>query len=183
MLFASRYEADERYAEVVAGDLPLKGGWRVYSSGPGIYIAHVVSRLLGLRVAFDEVILDPVLARSLDGLRATLRFHGRPVTFVYRVEGPGFGPHAITVNGKAAQFDREPNPYRRGGAVMPLERFLALLDADENMVEVALLIHALRPDLRLLAHDRVPEPSVYRTWVVAGKWDSRRSRRAQDESR
>jgi cellobiose phosphorylase len=135
--FRNRYEADERYEEVIAGRTSLKGGWRVYSSGPGIYVALVVSRLLGLRTEFGKLVIDPVLARSLDGLQASLRFRGRPVTFVYRVDGPGFGPHAISINGKAAAFDREDNPYRQGGAVMPLERFVAMLDANENRVEIA----------------------------------------------
>jgi cellobiose phosphorylase len=136
VLFRSRYEADERYAEVVAGELPLKGGWRVYSSGPGIYISHVVRHLLGLRVVFSDVVIDPVLAPALDGLTATLRFRGRPVKFVYRVQGPGFGPHRLNVNGKAVAFDREKNPYREGGAVVPLGRFLGLLDREENVIEV-----------------------------------------------
>jgi cellobiose phosphorylase len=138
VLFRSRYEADERYDDVVAGKTSLKGGWRVYSSGPGIYVALVVSRLFGLRIEFGNLVLDPVIARSLDGLEASLRFRGRPVTFSYRVDGPGFGVHAISINGNAAAFDREDNPYRQGGAVMPLERFVALLDGSENRVEIRL---------------------------------------------
>lgn len=136
VVFRSRYEADVRYAEVVAGKTSLKGGWRVYSSGPGIYVALVVSRLLGLRIEFGNLIIDPVMARSLDGLQASMRFRGRAVTFVYRVGGPGFGPHAVSINGKAAVFDRENNPYRQGGAVIPLERFIAMLDTDRNRVEI-----------------------------------------------
>jgi 1,2-beta-oligoglucan phosphorylase len=136
--FASRYAADTHYADVIAGRTPLKGGWRVYSSGPGIYYALVVSRLLGLRVEFGDMILDPVLASSLDGLRASLRFRGRYVTFVYRVVGPGFGPRAVSINGRPTDFEREDNRYRRGGAVIPLARFMALLDADENCVEIEL---------------------------------------------
>jgi 1,2-beta-oligoglucan phosphorylase len=136
--FKSRYEADERYDEVVAGKTPLHGGWRVYSSGPGIYLALVVSRLFGLRIEFGNLVIDPVMARSLDGLRASLRFRGVPVTFVYRVEGPGFGPRAIAVNGKPVPFDREQNRYREGGAVVPLERFMGMLAAEENSVEIRL---------------------------------------------
>jgi 1,2-beta-oligoglucan phosphorylase len=138
VLFESRYAADEHYDEVVGGTRRLEGGWRVYSSGPGIYVALVVSRLLGLRIEFGELIIDPVLARSLDGLEASLRFRGRPVVFAYRVDGRGFGPRAISINGKAAQFDHEDNAYRPGGAVMPLERFMAMLEADDNRVEIHL---------------------------------------------
>jgi 1,2-beta-oligoglucan phosphorylase len=136
VLFRSRYDADARYADVVAGRMPLRAGWRVYSSGPGIYVALVVSRLLGLRIEFGELILDPVMARELDGLRASLRFRGRRVTFAYRVSGPGFGPRALSVNGKPADFEREKNSYREGGAVIPLARFVAMLDRDENSVEI-----------------------------------------------
>ncbi len=138
VLFSSRYAADEQYHEVVEGTRRFEGGWRVYSSGPGIYVALVVSRLLGLRIEFGQLIIDPVLSRSLDGLEATLRFFGRPVMFAYRVEGEGFGPRAVSVNGKAATFDSENNAYRRGGAVMPLERFIAMLDAADNRVEIQL---------------------------------------------
>jgi cellobiose phosphorylase len=91
----------------------------VYSSGPGIYVALVVSRLLGLRIEFGNLIIDPVLSRSLDGLEARLRIVGRPVVFAYHVQGQGFGPRALSISGKAAPFDSESNAYRRGGAVMP----------------------------------------------------------------
>jgi cellobiose phosphorylase len=138
VLFESRYAADEHYHEVVAGTRRLEGGWRVYSSGPGIYVALVVSRLLGLRIEFGNFIIDPVLSHSLDGLEARLHIVGRPVVFTYRVEGEGFGPRAISVNGKATPFDSENNTYRRGGAVLPLERFMALLGAADNRVEIQL---------------------------------------------
>jgi cellobiose phosphorylase len=136
VVFQSRYQADERYDEVVDGNMPLKGGWRVYSSGPGIYVALIVSRLLGLRIEYGELVLDPVVARSLDGLQASLRFHGRQVTFVYRVAGQGFGPRSITVNGRPVPFEREHNRYRQGGALIQLESFVALLEADGNRVEL-----------------------------------------------
>jgi 1,2-beta-oligoglucan phosphorylase len=77
-----------------------------------------------------------VLARSLDGLEAALRFRGRPVVFAYHVQGQGFSPRAISVNGKAVQFDYEHNTYRPGGAVIPVERFIALLGAENNRVEI-----------------------------------------------
>jgi len=138
VLFGSRYAADEHYDEVIGGTRRLEGGWRVYSSGPGIYVALVVSRLLGLRIEFGRLVIDPVLSRSLDGLEATLRFRGRPVVFAYHVEERGYGPRALSVNGKAVPFDTENDAYRRGGAVLPLERFMALLGAGENRVEIQL---------------------------------------------
>jgi 1,2-beta-oligoglucan phosphorylase len=119
--FESRYQADALYADVIAGKTQLKGGWRVYSSGPGIYVALIVTRLLGLRIEREHLIVDPVMPRSLNGTKASLQLRGRPVTFEYRVSHRGFGPSTITVDGKAVRFDREKNPYREGGAIIRLD--------------------------------------------------------------
>lgn len=136
--FKSRYDADTLYGDVIAGKTQLKGGWRVYSSGPGIYLSLIVSRLLGLRVEHGSVILDPVLARSLDGLEAAMRFRGHAVTFKYHIRDRGFAPRAITVNKKPLSFTREPNRYREGGAVSSLADFTALLGTQNNLVEIEL---------------------------------------------
>ena len=136
--FKSRYDADTLYGDVVAGKTQLKGGWRVYSSGPGIYISLIVSRLLGLRVELDNVIIDPVLTNAQDGLEAAMRFRNHAVTFKYRVQKQGFAPRTITINGRPTTFEREQNPYREGGAVIPLAHFTSLLDADNNSIEIEL---------------------------------------------
>ena len=136
--FKSRYDADSLYADVIAGKTALKGGWRVYSSGPGIYLSLIVSRLLGLRIELGKVIIDPVLTRSLDGLEAAMQFRGHGLRFKYRVSAQGFAPRAISINGKAVTFTREPNRYRKGGAVIPLADFTALLRDGNNEVEIEL---------------------------------------------
>ena len=134
--FRNRYEADERYEEIKTGKITLKGGWRVYSSGPGIYIGLIVSRLLGLRAEFGNIIVDPVIPHSLDGLSASMDFMGHPATFIYAVKENNFGPKAISINGKTVKFAYEDNKYRRGGAVIPSSLFLAMLNKRENTVEV-----------------------------------------------
>ena len=136
--FRNRYEADELYEEIKTGKITLKGGWRIYSSGPGIYIGLVVSRLLGLRVESGNVILDPVISRSMDGLSASLDFMGHPLTLRYAVKENNFAPKAVSVNGKPVQFTYEDNKYRQGGAVIPMAVFLALLDLKENIAEIEL---------------------------------------------
>lgn len=136
--FRNRYEADERYDEIQTGKITLRGGWRVYSSGPGVYIGLVVSRLLGLRIVFGKIIVDPVMPHSLDGLSASLDLLDHAVTFNYAVKEGNFSPKAVSINGKAIQFKYEENKYRKGGAVISAEQFLAMLDRQENIVEVRL---------------------------------------------
>ncbi len=136
--FKSRYEADERYDEIKTGKITLRGGWRVYSSGPGIYITLVISRLLGLRPELGKVIIDPVIPDSMDGLSATIDFMGHALTLNYSVTQDNFSPKKITINGKPVDFTLEENKYRKGGAVIPSEMFLSLLDMQMNIVEITL---------------------------------------------
>jgi cellobiose phosphorylase len=136
--FRNRYEADERYNEIKTGNITLKGGWRVYSSGPGIYIGLVVSRLLGLRIESGKIVIDPVMPHSLDGLSASIDLMDHHTTFIYAVKDSSFGPKEISINGKPVTFTFEDNKYRRGGAVIPVNLFSAMLNQQENRVEVAL---------------------------------------------
>ena len=121
--FADRYEAAARYGEVKAGRAPLEGGWRVYSSGPGIYVRLVHECLLGVRRSRSRVVIDPVLPRALDGLRAQLDVNGIPLEVVYRISARGHGPTALTLDGRPLAFEREANPYRTGGAEIPMSAF------------------------------------------------------------
>ncbi len=136
--FNNRYEADDRYDEIKTGTISLKGGWRVYSSGPGIYISLIVTRLLGLRTESGNVIIDPVVPFSLDGFSATIDFMGQPGIYKYSVKENNFGPVSISINGEPVVFMHENNKYRKGGAVIPTAIFLAMLNRHENTIEITL---------------------------------------------
>jgi 1,2-beta-oligoglucan phosphorylase len=136
--FKSRYDADERYDEIKTGKIILRGGWRVYSSGPGIYVSIIVTRLLGLRILHKNIIIDPVIPDSMDGLSASMDFLGHHVTFNYVIIEGCFSPKAISVNGNTVMFGYEENKYRKGGAVIPTDQFLALLNQQHNIVEITL---------------------------------------------
>ena len=138
VIFKNRYEADERYDEIRTGKSTLRGGWRVYSSGPGIYISLIVSQLLGWRLEPRKIIIDPVMPHSLDGLSASMNLCGHAVTCNYAVKEGNFSPKAVSINGKTIQFVLEENKYRAGGAVMSAGQFLAMLDRRINIVYVRL---------------------------------------------
>lgn len=136
--FSSRYEADELYEDVVKGKMVLNGGWRIYSSGPGIFTAMVISRLLGLRLESGHVILDPVMPRSFDGLEAGLVFSGRPVKIKYHVQAGNHSPHKVKAGGKDLVFSYSSNPYRKGGARIEKEEFLRALNKGKGNIEIFL---------------------------------------------
>jgi 1,2-beta-oligoglucan phosphorylase len=136
--FKNRYEADERYDEIKTGKITLRGGWRVYSSGPGIYIGLIVTRLLGLRTESGNIIIDPVIPHSLDGLSASIDFMGHSLTFIYSIKEGCLGPRSISINNKPVNFTFEDNKYRQGGAVIPTDQFLTMLTQQDNSVKILL---------------------------------------------
>lgn len=137
--FADREEAAARWPELRTGRVAVHGGWRLYSSGPGLFVHKVRSCLLGLRESFGDVVFDPVLPRSLDGLKASAVLAGRRVELCYRVGAGSRAPRAITVNGvRCEQVRREPNPYREGGLVVSRAVLRSLLHAEGNRIEIDL---------------------------------------------
>src|SRR5262245_6453176 len=136
--FRDRAEASARSEEVRQGTAALAGGWRVYSSGAGIAVRLVRECLLGLRLRRSELGVDPVLPRALDGLRAGLALEGRPLEVVYRVGERGFGPRSLELNGAPLAFERAPNPWRTGGAWVPVSALRERLRAGANTLVVEL---------------------------------------------
>jgi CRISPR-associated protein Csx3 len=137
--FANRPEASARWPELRAGRVPVRAGWRLYSSGPGLYLHKVRACLLGLRESFGDVVFDPVLPRSLDGLVADTHLLGRPVRLVFSVRQGTSAPRAIRVNDALlTDVRREPNPYRPGGLRVAGAALAPLLAAEDNRMEIDL---------------------------------------------
>jgi 1,2-beta-oligoglucan phosphorylase len=113
--FADRYDAARRYPDLMAGHVPLEGGWRVYSSGPGLLLRIVVQCLLGLRRRGDRLEVDPVLDPRLDGLQAVVPLAGRLVTFRFQMRGDRGGVKVSAADGRALPAARLINPYRPPG--------------------------------------------------------------------
>jgi 1,2-beta-oligoglucan phosphorylase len=137
--FADRLEAAARWSELRTGRVGVRGGGRLYSSGPGLYLHKVRACLLGVRESFGDVVFDPVLPRRLDGVTARLTLLNRTVEVRYRVRDASVVPSGIVVNGvRLALTARDRNPYRIGGWRVPAEELSALLGPERNLVEIEL---------------------------------------------
>jgi CRISPR-associated protein Csx3 len=135
--FADRYEAAARFEELRQGRVAVKGGWRIYSSGPGLYLNRVVRHLLGLRDSFGDLVVDPVLPPALDGLVVEWPRDGARVEWRFTVGAQGFGPVRIRLNGRDLPLERrEPNPYRSGGVRLDAAAFRQRLQDGQNVVEI-----------------------------------------------
>ena len=125
----------------VTRSVALDGGWRVYSSGPGIALALIVGQFLGLRREHDRLLLDPVLAPGLDGLRVRLPLQHVRLDIEYRLGPLGHGPLKLQLDGQDLPFVRAANPYRVGAAVVSMAELLPRLQSGSHAGAHALVVH------------------------------------------
>jgi cellobiose phosphorylase len=74
--FPDRYEASAQWQRVKDGSMPVDGGWRIYSSGPGLYLNLLLCRALGRRRQWGERIAQPMLTASAPDLTVRSDIHG-----------------------------------------------------------------------------------------------------------
>jgi len=74
--FRDRYQASDEWERVSADTIAVDGGWRVYSSGPGLYANMLIRRAFGLRRQFGKRIVAKGLRTSRRDL--SLEWPGRP---------------------------------------------------------------------------------------------------------
>jgi cellobiose phosphorylase len=134
--FSDRYWAFAEYERVKRGEVALDGGWRVYSSGPGIWTRLMVQCFLGLRREKSMWVGDPVIPSSLDGLKVSMEWDGHLMEITYRVKGAGCGPSAVNLNGIDLPYTRGANPYRTGAAEIPMAAVQERLTAGTNRLTV-----------------------------------------------
>ncbi|WP_049734370.1 GH36-type glycosyl hydrolase domain-containing protein [Rhizobium ecuadorense] len=62
--FHDRYQAAAQWGRVKAGEIAVDGGWRIYSSGPGLYTRSVVENILGFKRRFGRRRRKPLLPEA-----------------------------------------------------------------------------------------------------------------------
>jgi cellobiose phosphorylase len=136
--FSDRYEAFAEYGRVKKGEIPLDGGWRVYSSGPGIWTRLMIQCFLGWRPEHSALVLDPVIPKSLDGLRVEMQWEGHLMEITYRIQDGGFGSKGVNLNGADLPCIHCANPYRTGAAEIPMSAVRDRLTPGTNRLTVQL---------------------------------------------
>ncbi|BBU64253.1 hypothetical protein MSC49_41880 (plasmid) [Methylosinus sp. C49] len=137
--FADRYEAYDNYDRVMRGTIQTEGGWRIYSSGPGVAVRLIVCCFLGLTQEKSALVLDPAIPPSLNGLRVEIALFGHDFEVTYAVDKVGCGPVGTNLNGVDLPFLRRENPYRVGAAEIAIEAVLnRIIDDGVNRLSVRL---------------------------------------------
>jgi cellobiose phosphorylase len=67
--FPDRYRAISEWRRVKTDDVAVDGGWRIYSSGPGLYTYILIQHVFGLRCRFGKGVGKACLPASLKDVR------------------------------------------------------------------------------------------------------------------
>lgn len=112
--FNDRYEAKKNFNLVKEGKIEVKQGWRLYSSGPGIYINQLIRNILGIKVLNDQLYLDPQLTADFDDTLVTYHFKGKEIEIHY-LKG---NERKLLVNDQVQHVEELHNKYRPSGFVV-----------------------------------------------------------------
>jgi CRISPR-associated protein Csx3 len=135
--YRDRYEASQRFDKLRRGEVSVEGGWRIYSSGPGIFTSLIIRNLLGLRRYFDWIEFDPVLPRELDGATCEIDQFGHRICYRFSMAPEKGARKRLTVNGVlVSSLEHVSNSYRSGAVRVRREDFLGLLNRDKNVVHI-----------------------------------------------
>ncbi|QWB96284.1 cellobiose phosphorylase [Mycoplasmatota bacterium] len=108
--FNDRYEAKKDFEKVRSGDILVKGGWRLYSSGPGIFIHQIIHHMLGVGMYHQNLYLDPVIPLTMDGLNFTYQYQQKELNITYHK-----GERLMKINGHVIDAIQHKNKYRSSG--------------------------------------------------------------------
>jgi 1,2-beta-oligoglucan phosphorylase len=111
--FMNRYEAMDQFHLVKDGSVKVKGGWRLYSSGPGILISQIIENLLGIKVYDQNLCIMPSLDSIMEGLVFKFKFDGLPIKIKYH-----FGKSKILINKKEVSYETIYNAYHLKGYII-----------------------------------------------------------------
>ena len=125
--FLNRYDAMANFNKLFTGEVGVKAGWRIYSSGPGIYLNQLITRLLGVRMNGNKFVLDPILQKNLNNLKFDYKIGQKSCKIIYIASNES----KVIINGQEVPFTKEENTYRVGGYVIDTKYL-----SEENIIEV-----------------------------------------------
>jgi len=115
--FKNRYEAMQDFNKLKTGEIDVKGGWRIYSSGPGIYLNQLIGNVLGIRISNKDLVIDPVLPDELYGLKFHYTYLGKPLEVTYHIKS-NKPINTVILNGEEVSFKRFKNAYKDTGIII-----------------------------------------------------------------
>ncbi|MDR0297405.1 MAG: cellobiose phosphorylase [Streptococcaceae bacterium] len=130
--FKTRYEAQDNFEQLKTGAVGVKAGWRLYSSGPGIFTNQLITHLAGLRNTADGLIIDPIFPENTDTIDFDFELNNKRLHF-----------HLVRADRTSVAIDNHPIRaenltafYRKGGVRID-KKYLVRLKPN-SVIHVAL---------------------------------------------
>lgn len=93
----TRYIAEEKFHLLHTGDVDVKGGWRLYSSGPGIYLRQFIENMIGLSRYQNKLLINPISYDALEFEYVQYHFNGKKVRVYMKKGSPNIVVNNVTV--------------------------------------------------------------------------------------
>lgn len=132
--FINRYDAAENFDKLRTGDIAVAGGWRVYSSGPGIYLHQLISQCVGLRETATSYVFDPVLDLKELPLKVTQTLANRPV----HISIEAGDQTSLVVNDSEIVTKATTGIYRNSGITLEKSMIDSILKEDDNHITLVI---------------------------------------------
>ena len=136
--FKTRYDFQENFLKLKKGSVNVKSGWRIYSSGPGIYINQIITNVLGIREMSDRIIFDPIIPKSFNDLKLKYKILNKDVKIIYKLNG-GTRIEKIILNGEEIETINEENIYRNNFKSISKSILKDKLKNKENTIEIIMI--------------------------------------------
>ena len=139
--FNTRYDAIKHFDDLKTGKAYVKGGWRVYSSGPGIYLNNIITGLLGIKELKDLIIIDPVIPNYLEEFKFHFKINNHKVIINYHLNQE---KKKLVIDGKEIKTHQVFNKYRELGFVFDKK----LINKDNLVIDIYLENELLNKEIR-----------------------------------
>lgn len=120
--FYDRYLAKENFEQIRNGEVLVKAGWRVYSSGPGIYLNQLISNTLGIKVLNNDLLIDPTISEELNNVNVDYKYFGKDLNITYHLGNE----RKILVNNLEIESTDYINKYKENGFIISKENLTDL---------------------------------------------------------
>ncbi len=130
--FKSRYEYAKDYEKLKTADVKVKSGWRIYSSGPGIYINQLISNFLGIKVEGDEIIFDPCIEDKYSGLQLKYNLFEKDIVIKY----VNNITEDILINDQKVKYNKVNNKYKDSSISINIRNFKDSLTQQTNEIYI-----------------------------------------------
>lgn len=123
-LFFDRYDFQNNFKDLKNGLVNVRGGWRIYSSGPGIFMKILINDFIGLKFEDDNLVIAPSLPLIFNGLSVNFKINDKIQTFLFHIKNERYAQISAKYNNKTIKSHQSATKYGKTTLKIPLSFFI-----------------------------------------------------------